>query len=147
MSNDPFDSPASSVGIQWEKLNGRLLLITPLAKESEIKTDYGLADAIRANVVVLDGPDAPEEFRDTLIFPKVLQGQVRANVDTGRANLGRLGQGNKKPGQSPPWRLSDPTEDDKNLARSWYAGGATAAPRAAAETAEREPVGASKRPW
>ncbi len=149
MSNDPFDSPASSVGIRWEELNGRLLLVTPLSKEAEIKTDYGVAEAIRANVVVLDGPDSPVEFRDTLIFPKVLQSQVRGNIGTGRANLGRLGQGNKKPGQSPPWRLADPTEDDKNVARSWYAG----APAKAAETEEREPAtsgasaGGAKRPW
>jgi len=148
-SNDPFDSPSSSSGIRWEQLNGRLLLVTPLSAEKDIKTDYGMAEAIRANVVVLDGPEAPSEFRDTLIFPKVLQGQVRANVGTGRANLGRLGQGNKKPGQSPPWRLSDPTEDDKDVARSYYAGGLTT--KAATEEPEPAtsgaPAGGSKRPW
>lgn len=145
MSNDPFDSPASSVGIRWDELNGRLLLIIPLSKESDIKTDYGVAEAIRANVVVLDDEGAPTEFRDTLIFPKILQSQVRANVGTGRANLGRLGQGNKKPGQSPPWRLSDPTDADKDVARSYYAG----APAKPAETpAEPVAAGASgKRPW
>lgn len=147
MSNDPFDSPASSVGVQWEKLNGQLLLITPLSQEKDIKTDYGLADAIRANLVVLDGPTAPEEFRDTLIFPKILQSQVRGNIGTGRANLGRLGQGNKKAGQSAPWKLSDPTEADKDVARSYYAGGMTAA--APREEAAPEPVaaGGAKRPW
>jgi len=144
MSNDPFDAPASSVGIQWEKLNGQLLLVTPLSAEKDIKTDYGLADAIRANVVVLDGPNGTEEFRDTLIFPKVLQSQVRGNIGTGRANLGRLGQGNKKPGQSPPWRLTDPTDADKDIARSYYAG----APAKPAETAaEPAAAGAGKRPW
>jgi hypothetical protein len=147
MSNDPFDSPGSSVGIQWDEVNGRLLLITPLSIEKEVKTVNGVKDATRANVVILDGPDAPEEFRDTLIFPNVLQGQIRANVGTSRANLGRLGQGNKKPGQNPPWKLSDPTEEDKAVARSWYAGGVTAKE----ETAEREPAaastGGSKRPW
>jgi hypothetical protein len=148
MSNDPFDSPASSVGISWEDLNGRLLLITPLSKESDIKTDYGIAEAVRANVV--DGPESPTEYRDTLIFPKILQSQVRANINTGRANLGRLGQGVKKPGQSAPWKLSDPTDADKDVARSWYAGGQTAT----SATAEREPAtrgaaagGGAKRPW
>jgi len=43
-----------------------------------------------------------QEFRDTLIFPNVLQGQVRGNIGTGRANLGRLGKGVKKPGQNAP---------------------------------------------
>jgi hypothetical protein len=148
MSNDPFDSPASATGIRWEELNGRLLLITPLSAETGIKTVHGDADAVRANVVVLDGPEAGAEHRDTLIFPKVLQSQVRANIGTSRANLGRLGQGVKKPGQTAPWRLADPTEDDKNLARSYYAGGVTAS----ADTAEREPAttgagGGGKRPW
>ena len=86
MSNDPFDSPASSVGIRWDELNGRLLLVTPLSQETDIKTDYGVAEAVRANVVVLDGDDAPTEYRDTLIFPKILQSQVRGNIGTGRAN-------------------------------------------------------------
>jgi hypothetical protein len=149
MSNDPFDSPGSSVGVNWEDLNGRLLLITPLAQEKEINTDYGPKDAVRANVVVLDGDDAPEEYRDALIFPNVLQQQVRANIGTSRANLGRLGQGNQKKGQKPPWKLSDPTDADKDVARSWFAGGMTAsAPETEAE--EREPVtagGGKKKPW
>ena len=144
MSNDPFDSPGSSVGVQWDQLNGRLLLITPLTAEKDIKTTNGPADAIRANLVVLDGPNGVEEFRDTLIFPKVVQSQVRGNIGTGRANLGRLGQGNKKPGQSPPWRLTDPTDADKDIARSYYAG----APAKPTETvAEPVAAGAGKRPW
>ena len=116
---DLFDAPASSTGISWEDLNGRLLLITPHAQEDDIKTDYGVTKAVRADIVVLDGPGAPEEYADTLIFPKVLQGQVRKNIGTGRMNLGRLGQGNKKPGQSPPWMLGDPTDADKSLARDY----------------------------
>ena len=143
MSNDPFDSPASSIGIRWEELNGRLLLITPLAFEAAIKTVHGAADAVRANVVVLDGTAALSEYRDTLIFPKILMSQVRANIGTSRANLGRLGQGEKKPGQTAPWKLSDPTDTDKDVARSYYAG--------SLQRSESEPVaaasGGAKRPW
>lgn len=122
MSTDMFDGPASSTGVVWEELKGRLLLITPHEVSKDIQTTFGPTDAVRADVVVLDGPNAPEEFNDTLIFPKVLQGQVRSNAGTGRMNLGRLGQGNKKPGQSPPWMLGDPTDADKQIARAYIAG-------------------------
>lgn len=118
---DMFDGPASSSGISWEDIKGRLLLITPHSQEEGIKTSHGDATAVRADVVVLDGPDSPVEYGDTLIFPKVLQGQVRKNIGSGRMNLGRLGQGNKKPGQSPPWMLGDPDEADKTIARDYLA--------------------------
>lgn len=119
MSADLFDAPSSSSGIKWDDLNGRLLLVTPNEVVDEITTNYGATSAIRADIVVLDGPEAPEEIIDTLIFPKVLQSQVRKNAGTGRMNLGRLGQGTKKPGQSAPWMLADPTDDDKAVARSY----------------------------
>lgn len=119
MSDDMFDGPSSTSGISWEEINGRLLLVTPHSAEEGIKTTHGDAKAVRADVVVLDGPDSPVEYADTLIFPKVLQGQVRKNIGTGRMNLGRLGQGNKKPGQSPPWMLGDPTDADKAIARDY----------------------------
>ena len=33
--------------------------------------------------------------------------------------VGRLGQGNKKPGQNPPWTLTAATEADKALAQQF----------------------------
>jgi hypothetical protein len=114
---DPFDGPGSTSGIDWEDLKGRLLLITPHEVIAEFKTVHGTGPTVRADVVVLDGPDSPIDFVDTLIFPKVLQGQVRSNAGTGRMNLGRLGQGEKKPGQSAPWMLGEPTDEDKAIAR------------------------------
>lgn len=127
---DPFDGPGGGGSINWEERNGRLLLIKPISKEIGINTSLGVKDAVRADVVVLDGPGAPEEIKDILIFPLVLQGQVRANCGTGRMNLGRLGYGEKKPGQSPPWKLAEPTDTDKSIARAHLAGAtaATAAP-------------------
>jgi hypothetical protein len=126
MSNDEFDSPGSVTGVEWAELNGRLLLIQPHSSE-EIDTVHGRSKAVRADIVVLDGPGAPEEIIDTLIFPKVVSGQVRGNVGTGRRNLGRLGQGNKKPGQTAPWILADPTDADKAVARA-YLSSQTVAP-------------------
>ncbi|MDA3624286.1 hypothetical protein OU415_02490 [Saccharopolyspora sp. WRP15-2] len=119
--SDQFDGPGSASGITWADLNGRLLLITPHEKDVMVNTAFGENSAVRADVVVLDGPDAGEEYADTLIFPKVLQGQVKGNAGTGRMNLGRLGQGQKKPGQSAPWMLGDPTDADKEVARRYLA--------------------------
>lgn len=121
MSSDPFDGPGSASGIQWADYEGRLLLITPHEYLPEVSTSLGVKSAVRADVVVLDGPGAPEEIPDTLIFPRVLQGQVKGNAGTGRMNLGRLGKGVAKPGQSAPWQLGQPTDTDKDLARQYLA--------------------------
>lgn len=118
MSN-PFAAPAASAGITWADLDGLLLLIEPLSEETGIPTVHGEAKAVRANVVVLDGPNAGERHDDTLIFPKILQSQVRPKI--GEKVLGRLGQGNKKPGQSAPWILQEATPADVQIGVNWLA--------------------------
>ncbi len=112
MSQDPFTSPGSAgAGIAWADYNGALLLIEVHALETGIKTTFGDTDAIRADVVVIDGEDKGERYDDTLVFPKILQSQLRSKV--GQKVLGRLGQGTAKPGQSAPWILAEATEEDK----------------------------------
>lgn len=74
--HDLFDNPGSATGLDLNEIEGRLLLIKPLSQEIGINTSLGEKDAVRADVTVLDGPDAPIEHADVLIFPKVLQGQV-----------------------------------------------------------------------
>jgi hypothetical protein len=120
---DPFDGPGSTTGVDYNEINGRLLLITPNELVKDLETSVGTDTAVRGDVVVLDGPGAPVEIRDTLIFPKVLQGQVRANAGTGRMNLGRLCKGESKNGKSAPWMLSEPTDADKAIARRHLAAG------------------------
>jgi hypothetical protein len=118
MSN-PFAAPAASAGITWADLDGLLLLIEPLSEETGIPTVHGEAKAVRANVTVLDGPNAGERHDDTLIFPKILQSQVRPKI--GEKVLGRLAQGNKKPGQSAPWILQEATPADVQIGVNWLA--------------------------
>ena len=113
MSN-PFTKPASATGIQWEDYLGKLLLIEPTAFESAIKTSLGERDAVRADVTVIDADgDGPEEIKDTLIFPRVLISQTRSLID--EKVLGRLSQGEAKPGQNPPWKLLEATDADVEL--------------------------------
>lgn len=114
--SDAFDNPSS--GARITDFEDSLLLIKPVAKEDEIPTSFGPADAIVADVVVLDGKQASADpYTDVYIFQKALQGQLKAKVGTGRYVLGRLGKGTAKPGQSAPWILTDPTEADKEGAR------------------------------
>ncbi|GAA0627430.1 hypothetical protein HPO96_37050 [Kribbella sandramycini] len=124
MSNDAFSDPSTATGIQWKDLHGALVLVKVHAIETGINTVHGASDAVRADVIVLDGKadgDIAEgdEFIDTLVFPKVLQSQLKSKV--GGMVLGRVSQGNKKPGQSAPWTLTPANEADKAKGRDYLA--------------------------
>lgn len=115
MSENPFAAPASASGISWEGLKGRLLVIEPISVEKGIKTAFGDTDAVRATVHVIDGDT--ETYEDTLVFPRVLQSQLAPKV--GSMVLGRVGQGQAKPGQSAPWLIVDPSEADVAAGKAW----------------------------
>ncbi|GEM_PF-3079117 len=117
---NPFATPASASGINWENLAGRLLVIEPHSVETGIQTSFGAKDAVRADVHVLDGTEAGTTYGDSLIFPGVLISQLRPNL--GQKVPGRLGQGNAKPGQRPPWKLDDPSEEDMQRCMAWLNG-------------------------
>lgn len=132
MSTDPFAAPAPpGEGISWKDFNGSLLLIEPKEVHTDFKTSYGVAErVVRADVSVLDGPNSGTTIPDTLIFPKVLVGQTAPQI--GKRVLGRLGQGEAKPGQSAPWLLSEATDQDRQVGMQWLQQNATAQPAPAA---------------
>lgn len=122
--SEGFSNPAPpSEGVDFATLLGSLLVVEVLGVEAHVQTIHTKpgeqSPAVRANIIVLDGEHADEDYSDTLIFPKVLQSQLRGSI--GDKVLGRLGQGEKKPGKNPPWRLSDPTESDMAAATAWQA--------------------------
>lgn len=123
MSNDPFSNPSSASGITWADLKGALLLFKVHGVEAEVNTVHGANPAVRADVIVLDDKGADVEegtvYGDTLVFPKVLQSQIKGSV--GGMVLGRLGQGEAKKGQSAPWMLSEAQEADKQIGRDYLA--------------------------
>ena len=119
-----FQKPATPSGLKWDELKGSLLLIEALRLETGVSTDYGVKDAVAATVHVLDGAQAPTVFRETLVFPAVLQGQLRPAIGSGDPVLGRVAQGVAKKGQSPPWELSDPTSADEKVATEYLGNGA-----------------------
>jgi hypothetical protein len=122
----PFGSPTPpGGGIDLKTVNGALLLITVHSVEHGISTVHGPSDAIRCDVAVLDGASKGEEYTDTLLFPKVLQSQLRGHV--GGKIIGRLGTGQAKPGQSAPWVLSEATPADIEVGKAYIAGSLTSA--------------------
>lgn len=126
-----FATPAApGAGISLADHVGALLLIDVIGVETGIKTVHGDSDAIKANVNVLEGTGSPADYDETLIFPKVLQSQLRKSV--GQKVLGRLGQGVAKPGQSAPWVLNEATAEDIAKAEAWVAKNAPAVTSAAA---------------
>jgi len=133
MPQDPFKSASENVGItQYE---GNLLLVTPLEKIEEMATSFGEASPVKADFVVLDGDDGFEEVSDALIFPRALIAKLESQAKYNEANpdgdpktghprmtLGRLGKGEAKKGQSAPWILLPPSDEDAQLARDYLAG-------------------------
>lgn len=142
--SDPFDEPGALESLKWADIDGRLLLITPLETKHDVPNldGNGVRDVIIADVAILDGPGAPEEWTATPIYPRYIGGQLRGNVGSGRSNLGRVGQdtSRQKRGQSAPWVLGSPTEADKGLARQYLATKATTKARV---PATRPATGAS----
>lgn len=116
-STDPFAAPSTATGIKWADLKGSLLLFTVHGVENGIKTVHGDAQAVRADVAVLDGEQVGTVYNDTLVFPKVLISQIKSSV--GGMVLARLGQGSAKPGQSAPWTLTEASDGDKAIGREY----------------------------
>ena len=122
MSTDPFSGPASASGVKITEFEGRLLLITPTSYEEGIDTAYGEKDAVKANLVVIDedNPANSEQHEGILMFQGRLIGQTKPFVGKGLV-LGRLGKGEAKKGQSAPWMLLDPSDDEKKIGRAYLA--------------------------
>jgi len=122
---DEFAQPGVPGGsFDYNDYNGSLLLFEVVGLEDHIPTvntkPGEKSPAVRADLHVLDGPHAGKDHIDALIFPKILQSQLRRMV--GQRVLGRLGQGIAKPGQTAPWTLSPATPADLATARARAAG-------------------------
>jgi hypothetical protein len=121
--------------IVWEDLNGALLFVQPTSIEKGINTQHGQRDAVYANIAVLDGEHGGDKYRDALVFPATLVGQLKRST-MGKMILGRLVQGEAKidpetgeqavnpaTGEpyNKPWKFDKPTDADKTEARAYLA--------------------------
>lgn len=137
MSNDdPFKS-GSAGGSGITEYEDHLLLVIPTEYILKQKTSYGETDCVRAEIVVLDGEDGPEEVDDTLIFQRMLIGALKGQAKFNERNNGvdpatgypkmTLGvlapdKEQQKKGQDAPWVLFEPNDEQKALARKYLEG-------------------------
>lgn len=112
-----FSGPSNVDAIEWKSLYGKLLAIWPYGREVT-GTKFGEKACIRADVYDLDA-GMPVSM-DALIFPRALVMQC-GGIPRGKAVIGRLGQGESRGGQTPPWKLSDPTPEDLARAQAYFA--------------------------
>jgi hypothetical protein len=117
----PFDRPDSGGGDQFVNAEhvGALLVIQPKEAVRGMETSIGVADVIVADVFVIgpaNGGSITEEFHDTYLFGKVLQGQLKRKI--GRTVLGVLqGEpGVNRGGKSVPYTLGDPSPQQEQAA-------------------------------
>lgn len=157
---DPFAAPAviPSNFPTVASLRGRLVLIKPVSQKT-VPNNLGkpgdMQEQITANVTVVDGLgpvpqmkngnqvviggqpqwiDGPE-WNGMWISSEVIVKQLADALSTGGMVLGRVNTPNPNaaPGKGNAWGLVDPTEEDKQTARSFLASrmvGAAAAPAA-----------------
>lgn len=116
---DPFATPAPPGGsVDFNVLNNCLLMFEVHRVEDHVPTVHTKpgekSPAVAATVHIIDGPMAGQVIDSALIFPKILQSQLSPRV--GAKVLGRLFQGQGKPGQSPPWTLAEATPQDRAAA-------------------------------
>lgn len=102
-------------GVKVPDLEGHLVICYPLSYEQDVKTAFKPdgTDAIRLNVADVD---TGEFHEDALWFSGYIVGDLKRHLNT--PVLARIGRGEAKNGQSPPWLLSNATGDADAVARA-----------------------------
>jgi hypothetical protein len=113
-----FQDPAKGEFIDFNDVNGALLLLTVYEETEEHLTVHGPNTAIIADVVVLDGDNEGKTYDQAPIYPRALKPQLRRAIG-GNMVVGRLTQGPKKPGQNPAWVLNAATDAEKKVAQKY----------------------------
>jgi len=125
VEDDEFGGPGERSNFKLADHEGALLLITPKSLEEDIETAFGESDAIKADIVVLTDTNGkklkePIEELGALIFQRVVIGQLTESIGKRRV-LGTIDRGVAKKGQSAPFLIEVPSEDDKAIARAYLA--------------------------
>ena len=103
---------------------GLLLLINPYEIFPFTHADKRVADAVRADVVVLDGEDEPEVVRNVTVIQAVLVRVLKQRVSAaGGAPVRTLGRPVRVPSEryegSMVWVFEEPSPTDVELAQDW----------------------------
>lgn len=117
MSAPMFDTPGSGELFRNEDHVGDLLVVKVLGTEDGVVTENGTADCIRADVTVVNSDGSiGDEYLDTLLFGRVLYGQLKRKA--GRTVLGVFtGEpGVKRNGKNVPYTLDPASPEQTELA-------------------------------
>lgn len=98
--------------------NGMLLLFFPTEFKSQVPTVNGATDAVGTKIVNLDNGVV---LNDTMVFGSALVPQLKGAVAEQGMVLGRLGQGQAKGGNNPPWLLAPHEAQDVAKAEAYLA--------------------------
>ena len=120
MANDPFDTPTNDF-VKVSDFVGELVLFSPTEYKVGVKTSRGESDAVVTDIVVLTKDN--EAHSDVMVFQRALGSVLKRRAKSGEGMvLGRVGKGEAKKGQSAPYILEVPTDQDKQAARDYLAG-------------------------
>ena len=130
--NKPLgDAPTRPSGdmIKLDDYRGRLLLVYPKSIET-ILTQYSQPgeqnNAVRADVVVLDGPGAPVVFEDTALFGKVLVQDLSMVLN--QPVWGRINKESKPGAPNSWWKLQPGSAEDRAKVVAYRDGSLITAP-------------------
>ena len=113
------DPSAGGDRIVYNDLEGALLLFTVKGQEDGIETIVRPGRPDRADVAV--ARRAPRARRTTTPSSSPSCSSASSARAMGEMVIGRLGKGNAKPGQSPPWTLAAATDADKAVGERYLA--------------------------
>ena len=117
-SADPFASPTG--GGDMEAITaevGNAVLVRPMEYIQSMNTAHGVTDAVRADWIVLTGPNQGKTVNGSLIFGKVLKSELRSIMGTPKPMMvAVIGRGEAKGGKSAPYLFAAADDATKALA-------------------------------
>lgn len=121
----PSDAPAGGEGwkLEADENDGKLLLITPLRKETIETKKYGDKEVIVSDIVVINRkkPEKSEEHEDVYVWGAWIQGAIRSSIGD-RQVLGTFKkQKDDSSGKGYIWVLEDADEKDEEAAEAYLA--------------------------
>ena len=117
-ASDPFASPTG--GGDMEAITaevGNAVLVRPMEYIPTMNTAHGVTDAVRADWIVLTGPNQGKTVNGSLIFGKVLKSELTRIMGTPKPMMvAVIGRGEAKGGKSAPYLFAPADDATKALA-------------------------------
>lgn len=112
-----FQQPREITAVPVSEMVGSLVLFIVHRYRTGINTSFGNdKDAVECDIYCLDGQHAGEAFPGGLIFQGALIGSLKGYAGSPEPVLGRIGLGDAKPKQNPPYLLIPFTQADAAIA-------------------------------